>query len=223
MSEENTEEFVVCTECRPFSLVHTCIVTPDRTPMCSSRNYAAIKAAALFGSPAVPFKRRTEEHVELRKVFARGAMLDRERGEYEGANRMYREMTHGKLDRVFLHSVRGFPHTSCGCFQALAFWIDEVKGIGVMGRGSKAVAPNGMTWDLLANAAGGKQTDGVMGISVAYVRSRHFLKGDGGHANLVWVDSELLAKVKDVLPKGKTVATEKEVSTVDELRHFVKR
>ena len=32
MTEENTDQFVVCTECRPFSLVHTCIVTPDRTP-----------------------------------------------------------------------------------------------------------------------------------------------------------------------------------------------
>lgn len=223
MTEENTDEFVVCTECRPFSLVHTCIVTPDRTPMCSARSYASIKAAALFGSPAVPYKRRSEKHVDLRVVFKKGKALDPARGEYRGANEMYHKLTHGRLRRVFLHSVRGFPHTSCGCFQVLAFWIKEVQGLGVMGRGSKAVAPNGMTWDTLANAAGGKQTDGVMGVSVAYVRSPQFLRGDGGKGNLVWADSALLEKIKDTLPPGQRVATEKDVRTMSELRAFTGR
>lgn len=220
MTEENTREFVACTECRPFSLVHTCIVTPDRTPMCASRTYASIKAAALFGNWGDPFKRRSEKDVALRQVFDRGAILDAARGEYEGANGMYRELTGGKLDRVFLHSVRGFPHTSCGCFQALAFWIAEVGALGIMSRGSKAVAPNGMTWDLLANLAGGKQSDGVMGVSVGYIRSRHFLKGDGGLANVAWMNSELLQKVRDKIPAGHRVATEDEVTTIEGLREY---
>lgn len=223
MTEENTDQFVVCTECRPFSLVHTCIVTPDRTPMCAARSYASIKAAALFGFAGDPYKRRSEEDIALRTVFNRGAVIDAARGEYEGANRMYREMTRGKLQRVFLHSVRDFPHTSCGCFQTLVFWIDEAKGLGIMGRGSKAVAPNGMTWDLLANRAGGKQSDGVMGVSVAYIRSRHFMKGDGGIANVVWVDSGLLPKIRDTIPAGQRVATELDVATTDQLRAFVKQ
>ena len=221
MTEENTDQFVVCTECRPFSLVHTCIVTPDRTPMCAARSYASIKAAALFGFAGDPYKRRSEEDIALRTVFSRGAVIDAARGEYEGANRMYRETTRGKLQRVFLHSVRGFPHTSCGCFQTLVFWIDEAKGLGIMGRGSKAVAPNGMTWDLLANRAGGKQTDGVMGVSVAYIRSRHFMKGDGGIANVVWVDGGLLPKIRDTIPAGQRVATELDVATIDQLRTFI--
>ncbi len=223
MSEETAEQFVACTECRPFSLVHTCIVTPDRTPMCAARTYASIKAAALFGCSGDPFKRRGDENLAMRAVFARGAIIDAIRGEYEGANRMYRELTQGKLDRVFLHSVRGFPHTSCGCFQALAFWIEEVQGLGVMGRGSKATAPNGATWDILANRAGGKQSDGIMGVSVGYIRSRHFLKGDGGIANVVWVDSELLAKIRDTIPAGQRIATEKDASTIEHLRVFVRR
>lgn len=223
MSEETTQEFVVCTECRPFSLVHTCIVTPGRTPMCSSRTYATIKAAALFGNTWDPYKRRSEEHVALRRVFDRGETIDPVRGEYEGANRMYRESTGGVLNRVFLHSVRGFPHTSCGCFQALAFWIPEVAGLGVMGRGSKVTAPGGRTWDSLAYAAGGKQTDGVMGVSVAYVRSPQFLQGDGGRANLLWVDSDLLVKIRDTLPDGLHVATEKDVTSVEELKAFAGR
>jgi acetyl-CoA decarbonylase/synthase, CODH/ACS complex subunit beta len=223
MNEENTEEFVACTECRPFSLVHTCIVTPDRTPMCSARSYASIKAAALFGNCGDPFKRRSDEALDLRAVFHKGATIDQMRGEYEGANAAYRTLTNGKLERVFLHSVRQFPHTSCGCFQALAFWIDEVQGLGVMGRGSNATAPNGATWDQLANSAGGKQTPGIMGVSVAYLCSRHFLAGDGGISNLVWSDSELLAKIKNVIPPDRKVATEKEATTMAQLRAFLGR
>ena len=191
--------------------------------MCAARSYASIKAAALFGFAGDPYKRRSEEDIALRTVFDRGAIIDAARGEYEGANRMYRETTRGKLQRVFLHSVRGFPHTSCGCFRTLVFWIDEVKGLGIMGRGSKAIAPNGMTWDLLANRAGGKQSDGVMGVSVAYIRSRHFMKGDGGIANVVWVDSALLPKIRDTVPAGQRVATEQDVRTVEELMEFAQR
>jgi len=221
MTEENTSQYCVCTECRPFSLVHTCIVTPDRTPMCSSRTYASIKAAALFGNTWDPFKRPSEKNLDLRTVFDKGRTIDAQRGEYEGANLIYSKMTGGKLSRVFLHSVRDFPHTSCGCFQTLAFWMPEVRGIGVMSRGSGAVTPDGRTWDMLANAAGGKQTPGIMGVSVAYIRSRHFLKGDGGIANLVWVGSVLLAKITDRLPQGHTVATEREVDSIAQLQEFI--
>jgi CO dehydrogenase/acetyl-CoA synthase beta subunit len=217
MTEENTDIFCVCTECRPFSLVHTCIVTPDRTPMCASRTYASIKAGALFGSVWDPMKRTSEENLELRSLITRGKTVDAARGEYEGANEAYARMTGGKLNRAFLHSVRDYPHTSCGCFQALAFWIPEVNGIGVMGRGSQAKTPDGSTWEMLANRAGGKQTAGIMGVSVAYIRSRHFLKGDGGISNLVWVDSGLLPKIKDVIPAGQRVATERDAVSLQDL------
>ena len=128
MTEHNTEEFCACTECRPFSLVHTCILTPGRMPMCGSRSYASVKAAAYFGSDQVPWKRPSEKDLPMRYVFPKGELLDAERGEYEGCNQVYRELTGGQLQRVFLHSVRDYPLTSCGCFQALAFWLPEVAG-----------------------------------------------------------------------------------------------
>ena len=94
MTEENTTQFCVCTECRPFSLVHTCILTPDRMPMCASRTYFSVKAGHYFGSGDVPYKRQSESLVPLRKVFDRGRIIDASRGEYEGVNAMYKEMTH---------------------------------------------------------------------------------------------------------------------------------
>ena len=222
MTEDNTEEFCVCTECRPFSLVHTCILTPERMPMCASRTYASVKAAALLGSSTIPWKRRNEKDLPLRHVFKKGELLDPDKGEYQGCNQAYREMTDGQLDRVYLHSLRDYPLTSCGCFQALAFWLNDVQGIGIMSRNSQAVTPVGQTWSMLANKAGGKQCSGLAGISLPYIRSRHFLKGDGGIANVVWVDSSLYDKISDLFLPGQKAATEKDVWTMENLKNFLK-
>ncbi len=222
MTEENTDTFCVCTECRPFSLEHTCIITPDRVPMCGSRNYYTVKASALFGLSRVPNKRQSERDLPLTTIVLKGGTLDAERGEYEGSNDAYRRMTAGKLSRVYLHSVRQTPHTSCGCFQNLAFWIKEVGGIGIMSRDSTAVTPTGLSWPTLANMAGGKQADGITGVSTRYIRSKHFLRGDGGIENVVWVDSKLFDKIGVLFPPGHRIATERDVQTVDELRAFLK-
>jgi CO dehydrogenase/acetyl-CoA synthase beta subunit len=42
------------------------------------------------------------------------------------------------------------PHTSCGCFQNLAFRIHGHDGLGIMKRGSAAVTPDGRTGEMLA-------------------------------------------------------------------------
>ena len=223
MTEENTEEFCACIECRPFSLEHTCLLTPDRIPMCASRTYFSIKAESLLGTSTVPFRRQSDRERPLKQVFNKGEVLNQKRGEYEGCNRVYSELTSGRLSRVYLHSLRGFPHTSCGCFQNLAFWMEEVNGIGIMSRGSKAVAPNGKTWDILANYAGGKQSDGIMGVSLHYIRSHHFLQGDGGISNVVWVNQELFGKISGCFLPGQKVATEMNSTSIEDLRQFTKR
>jgi acetyl-CoA decarbonylase/synthase complex subunit beta len=223
MTEGNTDIFVACTECRPFSLVHTCLLTPERMPMCGSRTYTSVKAAAYFGSPTVPWKRRSEEELPARYAFRKGKLLDAKRGEYEGSNRAYRKLTNRKLERVYLHSLRDYPQTSCGCFNALAFWLEEVEGIGIMSRNSEATTPDGETWAMLANRAGGKQSPGITGISIGYIRSPSFLKGDGGIANVVWVDSALRERISDRFSPGQKVATEKDVQSMDELIDFLDR
>lgn len=223
MTDDKTEEYAACIECRPFSLEHTCILTPERIPMCASRTYSSVKAAARFGSDTIPWKRQTEQALPLRRVFNKGRLLDAERGEYEGVDRTYREMTRGRLERVYLHSLREHPHTSCGCFQALAFWIPEVEGIGIMLRNSEAVAPTGETWSTLANRAGGKQSPGIMGVSIAYIRSPQFLRGDGGIGNVVWVDGALQKRLSGLFRPDQRVATDRDVSSTDELRLFLGR
>ena len=223
MTEENTEELCVCLECRPFSLVHTCVVKPGREPMYGSRTYASIKAAALFDSADVPWRRPSERGLPLRSVIPKGRVLDSTRGEYERSNDAYARMTNGKLWRVALHSIREHPHTSCGCFQAIAFWIGEVEGIGIMLRGSKATAPDGRTWEILANQAGGKQAPGLTGVSMRYIRSPSFLKGDGGLANTVWMDSALRDKLADVIGARQRVATEIEAPDLESLHRFTGR
>ncbi|MCL2137176.1 MAG: hypothetical protein FWH40_06615 [Coriobacteriia bacterium] len=223
MTEENTDLFTACTECRAFSQEHTCLITPERMPMCAARTYASTKAAGLFGSSVIPFQRQSENDLLVRQVFEKGRLIDAARGEYEGCNSKYAELTGGRLNRVFLHSLRDYPHTSCGCFQNLAFWIENVQGIGIMSRNSQAVTPQGWTWDLLANRAGGKQSDGITGVSIDYILSARFLEGDGGLSNVVWMDSKLLAQLEDKVPTGQRIATEADVSTPNELRQFVGR
>jgi acetyl-CoA decarbonylase/synthase complex subunit beta len=223
MTEQNTKEFCACTECRPFSRVHTCIVTPNRLPMCSSRTYFSLKAEALFGLTVRPYQRQSEQDIPLRTVFHKGNLIDPEKGEYRGSDRMYKKLTRGRLKKVHLHSLRTYPPTSCGCFTALAFWIPELNGIGIMERDSPARAPDGRSWSDLANHAGGKQQPGITGVSLQYIRSPDFLKGDGGIGNVVWVDSGLYEKIRDRFQKDQKVATEKEVSSVEELTVFVGR
>lgn len=222
MTEENTELFGVCTECRPFSLVHTCIITPDRTPMCAARTYFSVKASYFFGSDQKPYKRRSEQKVPLRHMFKRGRIIDLARGEYEGANEMYRNMTNSALTRVRLHSLDEVPHTSCGCFQNLVFRIKGHGGIGIMKRGSAAVTPDGRNWETLANYAGGKQSDGIMGVSNQYITSPNFLRGDGGLKKVVWADSEVYARIKGKMDPNQKVATEKNAASVKELELFLR-
>jgi acetyl-CoA decarbonylase/synthase complex subunit beta len=222
MTESNTDEFVACIECRPFSLEHTCILTPRRLPMCASRTYASVKASAYFASDDVPWMRQSESGLPMRRVFAKGALLDADRGEYAGCDQIYDELTGGRLRKVYLHSLRDYPVTSCGCFQALAFWIAEVAGIGIMRRDAEGCTPTGETWTMLANRAGGKRSPGIAGVSLDYIGQPDFLKGDGGIGNVVWVDSGLLKLMARVAP-GQKVATEADVTSAAELAHFLRR
>ncbi len=189
--------------------------------MCAARTYFTVKAGHYFGSDVSPFQRRSESDLPLRFAFNKGRVLDPVRGEYEGANLVYRQMTRGQLSRVHLHSLSEVPHTSCGCFQNLAFFINGLDGIGIMKRGSGAVTPDGRNWEMLANYAGGKQSAGIMGVSFQYLMSEHFLQGDGGMAKVVWVDSELYPKIKSHFRTDQRVATEKDVTSVEELKRYL--
>jgi hypothetical protein len=219
LSEETAPDFVACIECQTFAHSHVCIVTPERPPMCG-RQPGQVRAAALFGATWHPYRRRGLRTRELREVVAKGRCIDPQRGEWAGVDEAARRLTDGQIERVFLHSLNDFPHSSCGCFHYLAFRIADL-GLGIMHRGFDGAAPDGQTWDSLANRAGGKQADGVTGLSAGYFRSPRFLWGDGGLRAVVWVTSKVWEELRDLVPEDSRPATEADAADMQQLRGFL--
>jgi acetyl-CoA decarbonylase/synthase complex subunit beta len=197
-----------CESCAPFSREHVCFIHPVRAPMCGRPWTEMLVGARYMGVSAGRPWRRRDRPENCCAVVPLGRCLDRLKGEYEGLNEFVRQTTDGRMRRVFLHSVREHPHSSCSCFYALAWWSDEMGGIGLMQRGFDGVAPDGSTWNLLANRAGGKQQPGITGIALEYMSSPTFLQGDGGWGAVKWMTRKLQEQLRDSAPAAVGIATE---------------
>jgi len=213
MKDEEVDTFYGCTLCQSFAPTHMCVITPQRYSNCGSISWFDGRASAQV-DPKGP-------------VFAinKGDLLDAEKGEFSGINETIKQKTLGSVDRVWMYTGFGYPHTSCGCFEAMAFYIPEVEGYGIVDRGFKGVTVNGLPFSTLADSgAGGRQVDGFHGISVEYMRSPKFLQADGGWDRVVWMPQSVKDRVKEFMPKEAiaNVATENDVKTVDELTTFLK-
>jgi len=217
VTEESESVFYGCTRCRSFSLAHACTVTPERPSQCGVRPWYMIKAHAILDPGSV---------YEPCVLINKGKCLDPLLGEYEGVNRSTERRTEGRVKRIYLHSIFDFPHTACSCFQNIAFHFPEVDGIGLMPRDFKGEAPNGMTWTKLANKVAGRQClDGVASFSVGYLHSRKFFQGDGGYSRVVWMTDHLKKIAGNAIPKKfrRSIATEKDITTIEELKTFIKK
>jgi acetyl-CoA decarbonylase/synthase complex subunit beta len=131
----------------------------------------------------------------------------------------------GEVNQVWLYTAFDHPHTSCGCFEAVTFYIPEVDGLAVVNRSFKGAAVNGLPFSTIADsAAGGRQIDGFHGMSIEYMRSKKFFAADGGWNRIVWVPKEVKEKVKDFIPADVVdkIATEDDAKNVDELKAFLK-
>ncbi|MFC2015076.1 hypothetical protein ACFLUP_03690, partial [Chloroflexota bacterium] len=207
-SDDNVPYFHYCLECQPFSRDHVCIITPDRPPMCSKDRFQ-VKAAALFGASWHPWKRRDLEEQDIRGTIKVDVPIDAKYGEYPTVNEAVERLSPGNINRVQLHGLREFPHTSCGCFQYLTFWIESLNGFGIIERNYQGQAPEGLTWNILANAAGGKQAPGVIGTSKNYLLSKRFMEGEGGFEALRWTTPKVFEIIKDRIHNIDTVHIEK--------------
>jgi acetyl-CoA decarbonylase/synthase complex subunit beta len=130
----------------------------------------------------------------------------------------------GEVSRVLLYSAFGYPHTSCGCFEGIAFYIPDVEGFGIVHRAYRDLTVNGLAFSTMADStAGGRQVEGFHGISIEYMRSRKFLQGDGGYSRVVWVPSEIKERLREYIPPElyDTIATEKDAATIEELKQFL--
>ena len=210
---EEVEEFYGCNLCQSFAPTHACIITPQRYANCGAISWFDARAAA-----------RVDPKGPIYKV-PKGECLDPVKGEYSGANESVKKNTSGAVTRIWLYTAFGYPHTSCGCFEAVAFYIPEVDGLGIVHRGFKGKTVNGLTFSIIADsAAGGRQVDGFHGISFEYMRSPKFLQADGGWNRIVWMPESAKERVKDFIPEDLVdkIATENDVSNVDELKTFLK-
>ncbi|MEM3356441.1 MAG: CO dehydrogenase/CO-methylating acetyl-CoA synthase complex subunit beta [Candidatus Bathyarchaeia archaeon] len=213
LKDEEVDKFYGCILCQSFAPTHVCVITPQRYSNCGAISWFDGRAAASI-DPKGP-------------VFAieKGELLDPVKGEFSGVNEAAKKKTLGEITRVWLYTAFGYPHTSCGCFEGVAFYIPEVDGFGIVHRGYKDIAVNGLPFSTLADStAGGRQVDGFHGISIEYMRSPKFLQADGGWNRVVWLPKEVKERVKSFIPAELVdkIATEEEAKTIDELKTFLK-
>ncbi|MCW4055802.1 MAG: CO dehydrogenase/CO-methylating acetyl-CoA synthase complex subunit beta, partial [Candidatus Bathyarchaeota archaeon] len=212
LKDEDVDEFYGCNLCQSFAPTHSCVITPQRYANCGAISWFDGRAAARV-DPKGPIFQMTK-----------GECIDPIIGEYAGANESLKKNTMGTITRIQLYTAFGYPHTSCGCFEATAFFVPEVDGLGIVDRGFKGTAVNGLTFSAIADStAGGRQVDGFHGISFEYMRSPKFLQANGGWDRIVWMPKTAKERVKDFIPEHlfDKIATEEDVSNVEELTTFL--
>jgi acetyl-CoA decarbonylase/synthase complex subunit beta len=214
LREADVQEFYSCALCQSFAPTHICCITPERIANCGAINWFDGKAAYQM-DPEGPIQ-----------AVPKGDIIDPVRGEYSGADKLALDKSMGAYDKVFLHSAFGYPHTSCGCFQAICFYIPEVDAFGVVNRDFEGDTVIGASFTTVAgDTSGGRQVEGFLGIALEYLRSPSFLKADGGWYRIVWMPQAIQQMYRDACPMdlhGK-IATENDVTNVDELAAFLDR
>jgi acetyl-CoA decarbonylase/synthase complex subunit beta len=214
LKDEDVEEFYGCTLCQSFAPTHCCVITPQRYANCGAISWFDGRAAARVDPKGPIFK------------IERGECLDAFKGEWSGANQTVKERTMGEITRVWLYTAFDYPHTSCGCFEGIAFYIPEVDGMGIVHRGFSERTVNGLPFSTMADStAGGRQVDGFHGLSIEYMRSPKFLQVDEGWNRVVWMPASVKERVKGFIPKDVVdkIATENEAKTIDELKIFLEK
>lgn len=212
LKDEDVDVFYGCRLCQSFAPTHVCVITPERPANCGAITWLDARVAVKIDPKGPIFE------------IPKGRCLDPEKGEYEGVNEAAKKVTGGAITRVQLYTAFGSPHTSCGCFECAAFYIPEVDGLGIVHRGYTGTTPIGLKFTDIADAtSGGRQVDGFHGLGILYTRTRKFLQADGGWRRIVWLASELKERIKDAIPAELVdkIATEKEATTVEELKKFL--
>ena len=212
LKDEDVEEFYSCALCQSFAPTHICIASPERIANCGAISWFDGRAAYKL-DPEGPVQ-------EVKK----GDCVDPVRGEYVGCNQLGAEKSMGAYNRVYLHSAFEFPHTSCGCFQAIWFYIPEADAFGLVHRDFAGPTVTGLPFSsMAADTSGGRQVEGFLGIALEYLRSPKFLQADGGLRRLVWIPKEIKERYKDAIPEDvyDKIATEDDVKNADELVEFL--
>jgi len=212
LKEEDVDEFYGCVLCQSFAPPHVCVISPERIANCGAINWFDGRAAAKM-DPEGP-------------IFAvpKGECLNPVAGEYAGANEVIHTRSLGAVERVNIHANLEYPHTSCGCFQAICFYIPEVDGFGIVHRDFKGPTVAGQPFTTMAaDVSGGRQVEGFSGIALEYMRSPKFYQADGGLYRVVWMPKMIKENLKDAIPEAlyDKIATEEDAKDPDELAAFL--
>ena len=187
IGEKDVEQFYGCISCQVYLPNHVCVITPERPSPCGTI-YGEAKSAEELGLVHYYFP------VE------KGGVIDEEKGEYEGVNRTVQEKSDYRIDRVKLHSVLDSPPSTGNYAEAIVFYMPEEDGFGIVDRSYKKKTPIGMTFDEMEKLIVGQQVEGFVGVSFAYMRSRSFLKGEGGWSRVRWVSPKVYDFIMEFLP-----------------------
>jgi acetyl-CoA decarbonylase/synthase complex subunit beta len=215
LRDEDVDTFYGCVLCQSFAPTHISIITPDRIANCGAINWFDGRAAAKI-DPEGP-------------IFAipKGELVDPIKGEYTGANQVEHERSLGTYDRVYLYSAFEHPHTSCGCFEAIVFYIPEADGFGVVHRDFKGATVIGETFSHMAgDTSGGRQVEGRLGTGLEQMRSPKFIQADGGRKRIVWLPKEIKERYREAFEADGVydkIPTEEDVSNTDELLEFLEK
>jgi acetyl-CoA decarbonylase/synthase complex subunit beta len=212
MKEEDVEVFYGCVLCQSFAPTHCCVITPERIANCGAISWLDGRAAYKLDPEGPIF--------EVQK----GDLLDPVRGEYSGLDQVVAERSLGEYNQVYLHSAFEHPHTSCGCFQAILFYIPEVDAFGIVHRDYVGPTVIGEPFSKMAGVtSGGRQVEGACGMALELIRSPKFFQADGGLRRVVWMPKDIKERYKEVIPEGLNdkIATEDDVKSADELVAFL--
>ena len=211
--DEDVDMFYGCVLCQSFAPTHACCITPDRTSLCGSINWFDARAAAKVDPKGPLFE------------VPPGECLNQKAGEFTGINEMIKKRSLGEIERIYLYSGMEYPHTSCGCFEAIDFYIPEVNGHGIVDRNFDGVAINGLPFSAMANqTGGGKQLPGFNGVSIQYIINSNYQRYDGGISTVVWMPKAVKDRVAEFLPEDLVpkIATEEEVQDINDLKGWLK-
>ncbi len=214
MRDEDVDEFYGCTLCQSFAPTNVCIITPQRYAACGAISWLDARASARINPSGPNFP------------IPKGECKDPDLGWYTGVDEAAKKYSMGEIEHINLYSLLDHPPCICGCFEAVAFYIPEVDGIGIVHRDFKGVAVNGLPFSTLADqTAGGRQVPGFNGISIEYMRSSRFFKPEGGWSRVVWLPKAVKERVKDAIPPElyDKIATEEDATNLEELKEFLKR
>lgn len=214
LQDEDVDLFYGCTLCKMIAPNHACVVSPSNIPFCGFATWAGLKVTSEIEAGGFTFP------------IEKGERVDPDFFWYEGVDNEMYHRSNFAYKHFFLNSCIVYPATNCGCFEAGAFYIPEVDGVGLVHRRYIGDTPLGVPFSTLAGfMSGGEQNHGFKGISLRNMMMKHFLADDGGWDRIVWMPKTVKEEVADALPEEvyDKIATEEDAIDPEELREWLRK